>query len=102
RRHDARNAALILVAVLLACTLGYLVVAVPGAWFPRAAMQTFPAKDLTLTRGAGGMVGDKLVVSAPDANGITLVTVATSLRSSDYPGIAWIVANLPEDADVRL
>ena len=101
-RRDARHAALILIAVLLASTLGYLVVAVPGAWFPRAVLQAFAAQDLTLARGAGGMVGDKLIVSAPDANGITLVTLTTSLRSSDYPGIAWIVANLPEDADVRL
>jgi hypothetical protein len=59
-------------------------------------------KELALTRGAGRVIGDELAVSAPDANGITLVTVTTNLRSSDYPGIAWIVANLREDADVRL
>jgi hypothetical protein len=101
-RHDARNGALIFLAVLLACTLAYLAVAVPGAWFPHAAPQSLTINDLTVARGTGRVIGDRLVVSAPDANGIALVTVATNLRSSEYAGVAWIVGNLREDADVRL
>ena len=101
-RRDVLRGALILVSVLLACTLAYLAVVVPGAWFPRATPQILPVKDLTLARGAGRVIDNELVVSAPDANGITLVTATTDLRSSDYPGIAWSVANLREDADVRL
>jgi hypothetical protein len=101
-RHDARNGALIFLSVLLACTLAYLAVAVPGAWFPRAAPQLLTINDLTVARGTGRVIGDRLVVSAPDANGIALVTVATNLRSSEYAGVAWIVGNLGEDADVRL
>jgi hypothetical protein len=101
-RRDVRRGALIFVSVLVACTLAYLAIVVPGAWFPRASPKAWPVKELALTRGAGRVIGDELAVSAPDANGITLVTVTTNLRSSDYPGIAWIVANLREDADVRL
>jgi len=101
-RRDVLRAALIFLAVLLACALGYLAVVVPGAWFPRATPQTLPVKNLTLARGVGRVIGNELVVSAPDANDITLVTATTNLRSSDYPGIAWSVANLREDADVRL
>jgi hypothetical protein len=101
-RRDVLRAALIFLCVLLACALGYLVVVVPGAWFPRATPQILPVKNLTLARGVGRVIGNELVVSAPDANDITLVTATTNLRSSDYPGIAWIVANLREDADVRL
>jgi hypothetical protein len=101
-RRDVLRGALIFLSALVLCTLGYLAAVVPGAWFPRAAPQTLPVKNLTLARGAGRVIGNELVVSAPDANDITLVTATTNLRSSDYPGIAWIVANLREDADVRL
>src|SRR6185437_1639451 len=92
-RRDVLRAALIFLAVLLACALGCLAVVVPGAWFPRATPQTWPVKNLTLARGVGRVIGNELVVSAPDANDITLVTATTNLRSSDYPGIAWSVAN---------
>ena len=101
-QRDVLRGALIFLSVLLACTLAYLAVVVPGAWFPRATPQILPVKDLTLARGAGRVIDNELVVSAPDANGITLVTATTNFRSSDYPGIAWIVANLSEHADVRL
>jgi hypothetical protein len=41
-------------------------------------------------RGTGQIVGDELAVSAPDADGITLVSVPAELRSSDYAVIAWV------------
>lgn len=100
--RDALPGAFIFVSVLLACTIGYLVVTAPGAWFPHASPKAWNAKDLTLVRGTGRVVGDELVVSGQDADAITLVTVTTEFPSSEYPGIAWIVADLPEDADVRL
>lgn len=102
RVHAWRQGALILVAVAIATAVGYLAFAVPGAWFPHASLRSWDAKELTLARGTGRIAGDDLVVSAPGADGITLVTVTTDLRSSEYAGVAWSVRNLREDADVRL
>jgi hypothetical protein len=101
-RRDVQFAALILASVLAVCIIGYLASAIPGSWFPGASPKAWTVNDLTLARGSGNVVGDELLVSAPDANGIALVTAVTDLRSSDYPGVAWIVAGLREDADVRL
>ena len=101
-RRDLLRAAAVFASVLVACVIAYLVVALPGAWFPQATPKAFGAKDVTLTRGAGRTVGDEWIVTAPDADGVALLTVTTNLRSVDYPGIAWIVAGLREDSDVRL
>ena len=101
-RRDVLLPVLIFLAALALCAIGYLALTVPGAWFPRAAPKAFGVKDLALVRGAGGVVGNELVIAAPDATGITLVTVTTDLRASEYSGVAWIVAGLREDADVRL
>jgi hypothetical protein len=100
--RDAIRGAFIVASVLVGSIVCYLALTVPAAWFPRASPQAFAVKDLTLVRGTGRIIGNELVVSAPDTTGITLVTVTSSLRSSDYPGIAWNVADLREDADVRL
>lgn len=100
--RDAVRATFVLVSVLVACIVGYLALTVPGAWFPAASQKAWNVSDVALVRGAGRIIGNELVVTAPDANGITIVTVTTDLRSSEYPGIAWIVADLREDADVRL
>jgi len=43
-----------------------------------------------------------LIVSAPDASGVTLITVTTNLRAAEYHGVAWVAAGLREDAEVRL
>jgi hypothetical protein len=75
---------------------------VPGPWFARASTVGWGVKSLTLARGAGRIVDDTLVVTAPDANGISLVTVTGDVSSADYRAIAWIAARLPADADVRL
>lgn len=101
-RRDVLRGTSILASVVLACAIAYLAMAVPGTWFPRASPTGWGVKSLSLVRGAGRVVGDELVVTAPDANGISLVTVTADLRSSDYPGIAWIAAGLPNDAEVRL
>jgi hypothetical protein len=102
RRRDAIRAALVGLSVLLVCIIAYLVTAVPGAWFPRVSERAWSVTDLSLVRGTGRIIGKQLVVSAPGASGITLVTVTSDLRASDYPGIAWVVADLRKDAEVRL
>lgn len=97
----ARGAALFAAAFLL-CLLGYLVVAVPGSWFPAASPQAWGARDLTVARGTGSIIGDEVIVTALDATGNGLITLNTSFKSADYTAVAWIVIDLPEDADVRL
>jgi len=101
-RRDAVRGALVAAVVLFACIAVYLAFTVPGSWFPRASAKTWAVKDLVLVRGAGRLAGDELVVTAPDANGITLVNVTTDFRSTDYAGVQWLAAGLPDDADVRL
>ncbi|HWG36048.1 MAG TPA: hypothetical protein VN650_17935 [Gemmatimonadaceae bacterium] len=101
-RGDALRAALVGLSVSLVCIVAYLVTTVPGAWFPRASARAWNVTNLSLVRGTGRIIDNQLVVSAPDATGITLVSVTSSLSSSDYPGIAWTVADLREDAQVRL
>ena len=100
--RDLRRAAAILVAVIVVATLAYLALTVPGPWFARASTVGWSVKNLTLARGAGRIVDDTLVVTAPDANGISLVTVTGDVSSADYRAIAWIAARLPADAEVRL
>ncbi|HWC45792.1 MAG TPA: hypothetical protein VG868_06725, partial [Casimicrobiaceae bacterium] len=101
-RRQAWRAALILVVALIVCIVAYLALATPGAWFPRASERTWHANELGLVRGSGRLVGDALVVTAPDAAGVTLVNVVTDFRSADYPAIAWRVEGLAAEADVQL
>ena len=101
-RRDAARAALVVAVMALACAVIYLAFTVPASWFPRASAKTWAARDLGLVRGAGRVSGDELVVTASDANGITLVNVTTDFRATDYAGVQWLAAGLPDDADVRL
>jgi len=101
-RRQTLRAALILVGALAACIVVYLALATPGAWFPRASERTWYANELGVVRGSGHLVGDALVVTAPDPAGVTLVNVVTDFRSADYPAIAWRVDGLAPDADVQL
>ena len=87
---------------LLASLAGYLVLSVPGSWFPSAQPKAFPASGFGLTRGAGGLVDAELRMTAPDAAGVTLVSQVTDLKASDYAAIQWIATDLPEGAVVRL
>src|SRR6476661_853223 len=100
--RDAVRAAWILVAVAVIAAAAYLAFTIPGAWFPSATPKAWRAADMALVRGSGRLANGQLIVSAPDANGIAIVTVTTDLKATEYPGIAWDVANLREDADVRL
>jgi hypothetical protein len=99
---DVVRGGLILGCALVACALAYLVVAVPGAWFPHATEKTWGARDLGLVRGSGRAVGQALEITAADPAGTTLVNLITDFRATDYPAIAWQVSGLAEDADVRL
>ena len=87
---------------LLLCVIGYLSAAVPGAWFPAAETQSWAAKDLVIVRGTGSLVGDELVVTAPDVTGTTIVSLNAQFRSSQYPVIAWIGADFPDQAKVTM
>jgi len=102
RRHAWRRVALIFVVALSLSVLAYLALAVPGAWFPSAAPRTWEAGNLALTRGSGVLNGGELVVTAPDATGLTLVSLVAKFRSTDYPAVAWVAIGIPESADVRL
>ena len=94
--------AIVFLAAVLLCVVGYLAVAVPGAWFPQATPRAFVAKDLVVTRGNGSLVGDELVITSADATGNILVTLTSDFRSADYAGVAWIAIDLPETASVRV
>ncbi len=98
----AWQVALLFVAALAACVLAYLATAVPGSWFPGAAPKAWAAGDLTLARGVGAVVGDELVVDAPDPSGMVLVSVIGKFRSTDYPAVAWAAIGVPDTAVVRL
>jgi hypothetical protein len=93
--------ALFSVALLL-CALFYAALAVPGNWFPDAATKSWGERDLALVRGSGVFIDGDLVVTACDPSGITLVSLTSDLRAQDYPAIAWIATDIPEQADVRV
>ena len=100
--HPYREALVFLAAALALCALGYLVMAVPGAWFPPASPTSWTADRLVLARGAGGLDHGELVVVAADAAGTTLITVDTAFRSSNYRAIAWSAIGIPEPATAWL
>ena len=89
------------VAIVL-CLLGYLVVAVPGTWFPEASPLTWGAREASVMRGRGVLAGDTLILEPSDASGATLVSINTDFRSSDYRAIAWDLSDVPPEADVRM
>ena len=101
-RQDIVRLGLLFVAALTVCVLAYLAFAVPGPWLPSANPLAWGARDLHLARGAGRLVRDELFVTAPDATGMTVISVATDLRSIDYAAIAWIAVDVPEDAQASL
>jgi hypothetical protein len=97
-----RTIGLVFAAATLVCVLAYLAATVPGRWFPGASPKSWTASELTLVRGAGARSGDELVLTAPDAGGIALVTVTSEIRADDYAAVAWLGSNFPEIAEVGL
>jgi len=86
----------------LICVSAYLFVAVHGAWFTSArALHWMPAQ-MTVTRGAGQLRPEGLQLTSPDASGATVVSLITSLRSSQYPVIVWQSTGIPDSVEVAL
>jgi hypothetical protein len=101
-RRDALVAACAGLGAALLLVIVYLAFAIPGAWFPRAGDRTYAATALRLDDGRGALQDGALVVTAPGANDTTIVAVDTDFRTSDYPGVQWIVRGVPDGADVRM
>jgi hypothetical protein len=94
--------ALVMLLAWLALLAVYLAISVPDDWFPAAAPKAYAANGLVLARGTGQLVEEELQVTAADSTGVTLISLVSDLRASDYPTIAWIAADMPEGAIVRL
>ena len=84
------------------CVIGYLALTVQGSWFGGPPAVHWTPRDLTVTRGSAQLAGDGLVLLGPDVSGTTLVSVTTSLRSSDYPVIAWEATGVAKTVEVAL
>ena len=88
------RALVVFVAVTALCVFVYLAAAIPQSWFPGVQPRSYPASDLSLTRGTGAMDKGALVVTALDASGSAVIALNASFRSADYIGITWIAADL--------
>ena len=84
------------------CALVYLAFTVQGSWFSGAATLRWTARDFTVARGAGEVRPDGLSLKSNDASSAVLVSLNTSLRSSDYPVIAWKTSGIPDAAEAGL
>jgi hypothetical protein len=96
---------IIAAAAFVACMLvlgTYLAFAVPGPWLASEAPRRFGVEVMQLTRGTGMRAGDEIVVQAPGDGGIAIVSLATDLPASRYRGLAWDVADLPPNVQVRV
>ncbi len=94
--------ALVMLLAWLALIAVYLAISVPDEWFPAAAPKAYAANRLVLVRGTGQLVDQELHVTAADPTGVTVISLVSDLNASDYPTIAWIAADIPEPARVRL
>jgi hypothetical protein len=97
-----RVALAVLALALFACVVGYLALSVPRAWFGGAPQMRWTARELSLARGTGGLKGDSLALTAPDATRTVVVSFATTLRAQDYPEIAWNVSGIPDGVEAAL
>ncbi len=97
-----RLAAWLFPAALVLCLLGYLAASVPGSWFPAATPKEWSAREMQLTRGEGGLVGNEWVITALDSAGIAIISLNTDLRATDFAAISWDVADFPEAAEAQL
>ena len=95
-------AALLLAGMLVLCVLAYLAITVPAQWFPSASTVTWSAPELAVTRGRGAMEGRVLTAAPADPTNLVVVSLNTSLRSGNYPVIAWNALDVPDGAEVRL
>jgi hypothetical protein len=93
---------MLLVASGILCLIAYLALAVPGSWFGKADAMHWGLKDLSVSRGTAQPVTEGWLVVAPDASGTVIVAINTSIRSTDYPGIAWDAGDIPETVTAAL
>ena len=84
------------------CVAGYLALAAPGSWIGGARELEWTAGELSITRGAGQLTRDGLVLTASDPARTVVVSLATSFRSKDYPAIAWTTAGIPDGVEAAL
>jgi hypothetical protein len=84
------------------CIAAYLALTVSGPWLGGAAERSWTAQELTVTRGTARPGEDGLALLAPDASGTVVVSLNASLRSRDYPVIAWDVLNVPDGVEATL
>jgi len=101
-RRTAVAGILIFLLATAACLLGYLALAARGPWFGGSPALHWDAGDFKVTRGTARLEGDGLVLLAPDATGVVVLSFNTSFRSRAYPVIAWDAANVPEGVELGL
>jgi len=92
----------VFVAALALCLLGYIVIAVPGKWFPSVTERASGVAQLTMPRGVATRSADELIVTRAAEDGNTVISLTTDFRALDYPVVQWIAAGLPVDARVAL
>ncbi len=92
----------VLAVVLIPLFAFYHALTVPDAWFGSADSKWYGASTLSVASGTGILDGDALVVTPSDDSGAVIVTAPVTLRSREYPGIAWRVSNLPAATEARL
>lgn len=95
-------AVFLFVSAIALCLLGYLAMSVPASWFPSASPKVWSARELGLARGAGKLEANEFVVTAPDALGAAVISLATDFHSYEYPVVAWSGIDFADNADVRL
>lgn len=89
-------------ASALICVTLYLAMTVQGGWLTSAPTLHSVASDLIVNRGSSQLRPEGLALLAPDPAGTTLVSIKTSLRSSDYPVVAWSTLGVPDQVEVAL
>ena len=99
-RHPVRTAALLLLLTTVACLFAYLAVTIPSSWFPKADTRTWLGREMGLSRGAGHVEKDDMVVTATAAADSAVVSVITDFNSYEYPVISWSGIDFADNADV--
>jgi hypothetical protein len=100
RGHPYLEALISFAAVFALVALADVAVDTPGRWFPGVTTKEWSPRELTVTRGSGGVDRDALVVAASAST--VLVGLDTDIRAADYPVISWVATNVPENVEARL
>jgi hypothetical protein len=101
-RHTAIAGALIFTVAAVVCLAGYLSLTVRGPWLGGPPALRWSAEDFKVTRGTARSAEKGLLLLAPDATGMVVLSFQTSFRSSGYPVIAVDAANVPEGVELGL